>query len=204
MSYSCSDKFSNVPLPHTSAFNIHIQNWEVVIVWDKDHTMVGPDNRLRPKLYDNFIKMAKRFPDWKHAILTENTWDSTMDMFENAPELIPNFNIVMCYDNYFSKKAIRRHLLKKGFWWPWGNRIRREQTHRRERRVGDIFIGKKVVLIDDLHHGRVPLHSCCIPCKMWHGEATSEEEYNWPDLIEEQILSILKRLYRYHPVPLKI
>jgi hypothetical protein len=188
-------------MAHTREFNAYTQHWDVVIIWDKDHTMVGPDNRLRPKLKDNFLELVKKYPDWKQIILTENTWDSTMEMFENEPSLQKHFDIVLCYDNYFSKQAVRKYLRHKGIWWPFGNRVRRERTHRRERRVNDIFLGKKVILIDDLHYGRVPLHSCCIPCKVWTGEAYSEEEYNWPDLIEDKILSILKRLYHYHPAP---
>lgn len=199
MSYKRTDDFSNVPFAHTREFNAYIQNWEVVIIWDKDHTMVGPDNCLRPKLKDNFIELTRKYPDWKHVILTENTWDSTMEMFELEPELKKYFSAVMCYDNYFSKQAVRKYLFNKGIWWPWGNKVRRERIQRRERRVNDIFLGKKAILIDDLHYGRVPLHSCCIPCKVWTGEAYSQEEYDWPDTIETEILSILKRLYRYHP-----
>lgn len=189
------------PLPHTKAFNAYIQNWDVVIVWDKDHTMVGRDNVLRPNLSEAMLKIKSDYPFWKHVILTENTHDSVLEMFELQPEVESLFSMVLSRDNYFSRPAIRRYFWHLGHWWLWGRKVRREKTKRRERRVNDLFIGKKVVLIDDLQAGRVPNHSCVVPSKVWEGEANSPGEIEWPLRLEENILSVLKRLYHLHPVP---
>jgi hypothetical protein len=189
------------PYPHTKDFNAYIQNWDVVIVWDKDHTMVGSDNVLRPNFSESIQKLKKDYPVWKHVILTENTYDSVIEMFDLHPEIESVFNMVLTRDNYFSRAAIRKYFFHLGYWWLWGKKVRREKTKRRERRVNDLFIGKKVVLIDDLQAGRVPNHSCVVPSKVWEGQASSPGEIEWPLRLEENILHILDRLYHHHPVP---
>lgn len=189
------------PLAHTKAFNAYIHNWDVVIVWDKDHTMVARDNVLRPNLSQAILKLKRDFPSWKHVILTENTYDSVMDMFDRHKEIEGVYSMVLARDNYFCRQAIRRYFFHIGHWWLWGRKVRREKTRRRERRVNDLFIGKKVVLIDDLQAGSVPNHSCVVPCKVWEGEESSPGELEWPLRLTENILSVLKRLYHHHPVP---
>lgn len=163
--------------------------------------MVNDDNILRPNLLGAILRLHSRFPTWKHVILTENTFDSTCEMFEKCPRIEPVFDMVLCRENYFSRAAIRKYFVHNGHWWFWGRKIRREKTKRRERRVNDLFIGKNVVLIDDLHHGRIPNHSCCVHSKVWDGEAKSQSELDWPDKLEPKILDVLKRLYSAHPVP---
>ena len=198
-----SEKRSSVPvefpIPFTNEFLEFIQNWNVVVVWDKDHTMVDSDNILRPKLKKNLLAMKKRYPRWKHVILTENVLDSVYEMFDICPEIEPVFEIILCYDNFFSRKAIRTFFRKKGSWWFWGRDFKKERTRRKNRRVNDIFLGKKVVLIDDLRNGRVPEHSFCVTCKLWTGEVTHEDEVNWPETLEDSILGVLRRLYHYEP-----
>ena len=194
-----SDKW---PFAHTKAFQSYVNNWSVVIIWDKDHTMVSPDNVLRPYLKDAILEIQRKHPNWFHVILTENTYASVIEMFDLEPQIEPIFHMVLCRDNYFSTAAIRKYFRHIGHWWLWGKKIRREKTRRRERRVNDLFIGKKVVLIDDLQAGRVPNHSCCVPSKVWEGTASSPGELEWPQRLEENILAVLKRLYNYHPVPL--
>jgi hypothetical protein len=193
----------NWPPAHTKAFQTFVHNWSVVIVWDKDHTMVSPDNVLRPNLAKAMLDMWQRHPTWVHIILTENSYASVLEMFDMEPSIEPIFRMVLCRDNYFSKFAIRKYFRHLGHWWLWGKKVRREKTRRRERRVNDLFIGKKVVLIDDLQAGRVPNHSCCVPSKVWEGTASSPGELEWPNRLEENILAVLKRLYAYHPVPVE-
>ncbi len=190
------------PTPHTKPFSSFIQDWSVVVVWDKDHTMVNSDNVLRPKLLDAILRMQSHFPSWTHVIMTENTYESALEMVNKAPELHETFRMILCYDNYFSKAAVRQYFRAIGHWWLWGRKVRRERIKRRERRVNDLFIGKKVVLIDDLQAGRIPNHSCVIPCKVWEGHASSPGELDWPDRIEDNILAILRQLYNYRPVPM--
>jgi|SaaInlStandDraft_1057018.scaffolds.fasta_scaffold06072_6 hypothetical protein len=193
----------NFPLPHTKSFNTFTQTWGTVIVWDKDHTMVNEDNVLRPNLLGALLRLRSRFPSWTHVVLTENSFASTCEMFDHQPELEEVFSMVLCRDNYFSTKAVRRYFLQTGkYWWFFRSRkVKREKIRRRERRVNDLFVGKRVVLIDDLHHGRVPNHSCVVPSKVWQGEEVSPGELDWPNRLEGKILSVLKRLYNQHPVP---
>ncbi|MBF0197811.1 MAG: hypothetical protein HQL32_08870 [Planctomycetes bacterium] len=190
----------DIPIPMTQEFLGFIQNWRVVVVWDKDHTMVNYDNEFRPKLKENLLAMKKKFPRWRHVILTENTLESVYDMFDKEPGIEQIFDMILCDDNFFSRKAIRQYFIKKKMWFSlFGRTPKRERTKRKNRRVNDIFLGKKVVLIDDLRNGRVPEHSFCVTCKLWTGDVSHEDEINWPDTLEESILGVLKRLYHYEP-----
>jgi hypothetical protein len=191
------DPATDFPLPFTQDFNDYVQNWDVTIVWDKDHTMVDQDNVLRPNLEQCLLGFQKKYPEWKHVILTENILDSVEEMFEKHPKIRSVFEIVLCYDNYFSRAAVRSFFRNRGYWWPWGRKIRNERSRRKRRRVNDIFLGKKVVLIDDLRDGRVPEHSFCVTCKVWTNESSQKDEINWPLTIEDSILILLKNLYRY-------
>jgi hypothetical protein len=191
------DPAINYPLPFTRQFSDYIQNWDVTIVWDKDHTMVDPNNVLRPNLEECILEMTKKYPHWKHVILTENTLDSVEEMFEIQPRIRSVFEMILCYDNYFSRQAVRRYFRSKGQWWPWGRKIRKERSRRKRRRVNDIFLEKKVILIDDLRDGRIPEHSFCVTCKVWTGEGAIDDEITWPLTIEESILKLLRNLYRY-------
>lgn len=191
-------EFSDIPVPMTEAFYNHVQNWDIVVVWDKDHTMVTPeDNTLRPNLSEAILAMKKRHPDWHHVILTENTMESVVEMFMMAPEVLSVFEMVLCADNFFSYKAIRRYRRSHGLWWPWGLEIRKESIRRKRRRVNDIFLRKKVVLVDDLRDGRVPEHTYVVRCKVWTGEVGHVDEINWPFTIENSIIRILKNLYHH-------
>jgi hypothetical protein len=174
----------------------------VVVVWDKDHTMVNGENVLRPNLLGAITRMQSRYPSWVHVIMTENTYASALDMIDKAPQLEDAFRMILCYDNYFSRTAVRDYFRYMGHWWLWGRKVKRERVKRRERRVNDLFIGKKVVLIDDLQAGRIPNHSCVVPCKVWEGQASSPGELEWPDRLEGNILAVLKRLYNYNPIPI--
>jgi hypothetical protein len=194
------DPATDFPLPFSREFNDYVQNWDVTIVWDKDHTMVDQHNILRPNLEKCLLNFKEKYPDWKHVILTENTLDSVEEMFEEHPNIRELFEIVLCYDNYFSRTAVRQYFRSKGYWWPWGKRIRKERSRRKRRRVNDIFLGKKVILIDDLRDGRVPEHSFCVTCKVWTGESSHIDEINWPDTIEDSILKLLKNLYGYDKI----
>lgn len=186
-------------MPFTEEFYNYVQTWTVVIVWDKDHTMVDHNNILRPKLENAILNLKAKYPTWKHVILTENNLDSIYEMFDHNPKLEPIFDLLLCDDNYFSRPAIRSYFIKKGYWWLWGRRIRKERARRKKRRVNDIFLSKKVVLIDDLRDGHVPEHSFCVTCKIWTGETSHEDEINWPNTLEKSILRVLKSLYHYSP-----
>ncbi len=184
----------------TEAFYHFVETWDVVVVWDKDHTMVDHTNTLRPNLEEALLTMYKEFPSWKHVILTENNLASVEELFRLSPSIVKIFDMVLCDDNFFSRKVIRKWMRAKGVWWIWTSSVKKERAKRKKRRVNDIFIGKKVVLIDDLRDGRIPEHSYCITCKVWTGEATHIDEYDWPLTIQGSILRILKNLYHY-PVP---
>lgn len=161
--------------------------------------MVDPENILRPNLEQVIHELHEEFPRWKHVILTENTMWSIQDMFFKHPKIAPVFDMLLCEDNYFSRDAIRGFFRRKGYWWPFGRKIRKERAKRKKRRVNDIFLGKKVILIDDLRDGTVPEHSFCVTCKLWTGVAANEDEINWPFKLKENIMRILKKLYHYSP-----
>ncbi|MBF0245319.1 MAG: hypothetical protein HQL31_08615 [Planctomycetes bacterium] len=190
------------PLPGTDEFLDFIQTWDVIIIWDKDHTMVDQHNIMRPHLEDVIVDLAAKYPDWKQVILTENNMASVKDMFSRYPRIEPVFDMLLTEDNYFSRKVIYRHLRQKGVcWWPWSKKIYRESIRRKRRRVHDLFLGKKVVLIDDLRGGRIPEHSYCVSCRIWTGEAEHEDELNWPMQLEPNILRILENIYRNKSLP---
>lgn len=161
--------------------------------------MVDQHNVLRPNLENVITDMVNKFPDWKHVLLTENTLDSIEEMFSNHESLRHVFKMLLCDDNYFSRNAVRKYLRTKGHWWPWGRKVRKERSRRKRRRVNDIFLSKKVILIDDLRDGRVPEHSFCVTCKVWTAESKQLDEINWPFTIEENVLKLLKNLYGYNP-----
>ena len=161
--------------------------------------MVDPDNVLRPNLVQVILELHREFPRWRHVILTENIMDSIQEMFHKHTDIAPVFDMLLCDDNYFSREAIRAHFRKKGHWWLFGRKIRKERAKRKKRRVNDIFLGKKVILIDDLRDGTVPEHSFCVTCKLWTGVAANADEINWPFMLKDNILRILKKLYHYSP-----
>lgn len=192
-----SNEAFHPPMAFTTDFFSHIQTWDVVIVWDKDHTMVDPYNIIRPNLEAALLNIYHRYPTWKHVILTENSHESVSDMFEKCPSIRPIFEMILCDDNYFSRKVIRKYFKQKGFWWISGRRIRKERVRRKKRLVDEIFLGKKVVLIDDLRDGRIPEHSFCVFCKVWTGESTLQQDLDWPMTLRDSVLRVLRNLYHY-------
>ncbi len=187
----------NPPLAATQEFMNYVQTWDVIIVWDKDHTMVDQANQLRPHLKEAILGLQKEFPHWRHVVLTENNMDSVRDMFNLCPTIRPIFDMVLCEDNYFSKKSIHKLYKQRGAWWVWDRQLRKERARRKKRRVNDLFLGKKVVLIDDLRDGRIPEHSFCILSRVWTGEPTNQDEIEWPKTIKGSILRLLRNLYHH-------